>query len=315
MASGHGKDNTPAGQSDRAKMMRVLIPALAVGAIVILVAVITGMSDGSSHKMSDGSNGNVDDPGLKDLMPGVKYRDLKEGTGEECPKGAKVKINYTGWLPDGTVFDSTQDKNRLPEEFELQGLIPGWQIGIPGMKPGGIRKLVIAPEMGYGNQTKGRIPASSTLIFEVELLGVIPQEKIQEKAGKLTEGAGKPMSDGTDGGTSDPELKDIGDGLKIRDLKEGSGDPVRPLASITAHYTGWLTDGTVFDTSKKGKGEPVPFPLSRVVKGWQMGIPGMKPGGIRKIVVPAALGYGSSPQGKIPPNSTLIFEVELIKVN
>ncbi len=156
MASGHGKDNTPAGQSDRAKMMRVLIPALAVGAIVILVAVITGMSDGSNKKMSDGSNGSVDDPDLKEIVYGVRYRDLKEGTGEPCPKDAKVTVKYSGWLTDGSVFDSTKNKDRLPVEFDLQGEIPGWQIGIPGMKPGGIRKLVIAPEKGYGNQTNRR---------------------------------------------------------------------------------------------------------------------------------------------------------------
>jgi peptidylprolyl isomerase len=312
MASGHGKDNT-AGQPDRAKMMRVLIPALAVGAIVILVAVITGISDGSNQKMSDGSNGSVDDPDLKELEPGVKYRDLKEGNGEACPKGAKVKINYTGWLPDGTIFDSTKDKNRLPAEFGLDGLIPGWQIGIPGMKPGGIRKLVIASEKGYGSKgSPPKIPGGSTLIFEVEFLGVIPQQKSQEGAGKLTEGAGKPMSDGSDGGTSDPGLKDIGGGLKIRDLKEGSGDPVRPYASVTVHYTGWLTDGTEFDSSKKN-GQPITFSLSGVVKGWGDCIPGMKPGGIRKLGIPPELGYGPSRKGKIPPNSTLIFEVELIK--
>ncbi len=123
------------------------------------------------------------------------------------------------------------------------------------------------------------------------------------------------MSDGTDGGTEDPGLKDIGEGLKIRDLKEGSGDPVPRGANVTVHYTGWLTDGTEFDSSKK-RGQPATFSLNGVVKGWGKGIPGMKPGGIRKLVIPADLGYGigGSPP-KIPPNATLIFEVELIKVN
>jgi FKBP-type peptidyl-prolyl cis-trans isomerase len=121
------------------------------------------------------------------------------------------------------------------------------------------------------------------------------------------------MSDGTNGGTDDPDLKDIGGGLKIRDLKEGTGEPVSPAATVTVHYTGWTTDGNVFDSSKR-KGTPFTTSLGGVVAGWQQGIPGMKPGGIRKLVIPAALGYGDRGAGKdIPPGATIIFEVELLK--
>jgi FKBP-type peptidyl-prolyl cis-trans isomerase len=84
---------------------------------------------------------------------------------------------------------------------------------------------------------------------------------------------------------------------------------------VTIHYTGWNVMGDVFDSSKK-TGRPADFELGGLIKGWQEGIPGMKPGGIRKLVVPAALGYGSSPRGEhIPAGATLIFEVELVKVN
>jgi peptidylprolyl isomerase len=299
--------NTPGGpDSERAKMMRVLIPAGAIAVVIILVAVIASVSGTGGRKMSDGSDGSADDPGLKEIAPGVKTREIKEGTGEPCPPGAKVKVHYTGWLTDGTVFDSSKDKG--PAEFSLNGVIQGWMVGIPGMKPGGIRKLVISPDMGYGARgSPPKIPPGSTLIFEVEFLEVIPPPKPPS-------GPGRPMSDGSDGGTEDPGLKPIGsEGLKYRDLKEGSGDPVKPGASVTVHYTGWLVNGTVFDSSRKG-GEPVPFSLKGVVRGWQEGIPGMKPGGIRKLVIPPALGYGNEPQGdNIPANSTLIFEVELIK--
>ncbi len=302
MALGQGKDNTPAGDSDRVKMMRVLIPTVAIGAIVLLVAVITGMSDGSGKKMSDGSNGTVEDADLKELEPGVKYRDLKEGKGEACPRDAKVKINYTGWLVDGTVFDSTKDKNRGPADFDLKDLIPGWQIGIPGMKPGGIRKLVISPEKGYGSQSKSTIPGGSTLIFEVELISAAAPVDLTK------------LSDGTLPGADDPNLKEIVPGVKYRDLKEGSGAPCLKLANVTIHYTGWLTNGTQFDSSRK-RGEPNTFSLAGLIQGWQVGIPGMKPGGIRKLVISPEMGYGSQPQKGIPANSTLVFEVELIKVN
>jgi peptidylprolyl isomerase len=316
MASGPGKNNAPPGDSDRAKMMRVLIPALAVGVIVILAAVIAGINDESStRKMSDGSNGAVEDPGLTEMESGVKYRDIKEGSGDPCPQGAKVKVKYKGWLIDGTVFDSTKDKGDKPIEFELNEVVRGWQVGIPGMKPGGIRKLVVYPQKGYGNRSQGKIPANSTLIFEVELVSFTPGPGSTSSPGTgYTSGAGKAMSDGSDGGTDDPGLKDIGEGLRIRDLKEGSGDAVPRGASVTVHYTGWLTDGTEFDSSKK-RGQPATFSLNQVVKGWGNGIPGMKPGGIRKLVIPSALGYGPGGSGKIPGNATLIFEVELIKVN
>jgi hypothetical protein len=120
------------------------------------------------------------------------------------------------------------------------------------------------------------------------------------------------MTDGSDPTAEDPGLRDIGGGLKVRDLKEGDGPEVRPGDSVTAYYTGWLTNGTVFDSSRR-KGEPVPFSLNEVVPGWGRGIPGMKLGGIRKLVIPPDLAYGPAGRPGIPPNSTLIFEVELVK--
>jgi FKBP-type peptidyl-prolyl cis-trans isomerase len=100
-------------------------------------------------------------------------------------------------------------------------------------------------------------------------------------------------------------------GLEIWDVKEGEGEAVKPGATVTVHYTGWLTDGTVFDSSKK-RGQPATFPLTRVIKGWQEGIPGIKPGGIRRLKIPSDLGYGAAGAGGlIPGGATLIFEVEM----
>lgn len=133
--------------------------------------------------------------------------------------------------------------------------------------------------------------------------------------GSVTEGAGQPMSDGSNGGTDDPGLKPIGtEGLKYRDLKEGTGEAVPAGATIKAHYTGWLPNGKVFDSSKK-RGEPIEFSLNGVVQGWGQGIPGMKVGGVRKLVIPAALGYGARGMPPdIPGGATLIFEVEVVSL-
>jgi FKBP-type peptidyl-prolyl cis-trans isomerase len=108
-------------------------------------------------------------------MPdGLKYTDDTVGTGTEAVPGKTVSVHYTGWLLDGTKFDSSRDRNQ-PFSFPLGGgrVIKGWDEGVAGMKVGGKRTLVIPPALGYGAQGAGGvIPANATLKFEVELLDV-----------------------------------------------------------------------------------------------------------------------------------------------
>ncbi len=104
--------------------------------------------------------------------------------------------------------------------------------------------------------------------------------------------------------------------LLIEDITVGEGAEATAGNSVTVHYTGTLTDGTQFDSSR-GRG-PFTFPLGagRVIKGWDQGVAGMKIGGVRKLTIPSELGYGSrGAAGVIPPNATLVFEVELLEVN
>jgi peptidylprolyl isomerase len=101
--------------------------------------------------------------------------------------------------------------------------------------------------------------------------------------------------------------------LQIIDIQEGTGEVVPEDATITAHYTGALcTDGTIFQSSHDF-GEPISFGLTQVIKGWTQGVPGMKVGGTRRLVIPSAMAYGSvRAAANIPPNSDLVFDIELI---
>ena len=111
------------------------------------------------------------------------------------------------------------------------------------------------------------------------------------------------------------EWKDGPQSLKIWDVVEGTGEECPPRATVTVHYTGWLTSGTSFDSSYK-RGEPATFSLNEVIPGWTQGIPGMKVGGKRRLYIPWPMAYGAQGRpGSIPPKADLIFEVELISVN
>ena len=117
----------------------------------------------------------------------------------------------------------------------------------------------------------------------------------------------------------DPNVKVVttDSGLKYQDLKVGTGDAAKKGDVVEVHYTGWLAkNGKKFDSSLDS-GEPFEFPLGagKVIKGWDVGVVGMKVGGKRKLWIPPSLGYKGRRMGEIPPNSELIFEVELLRIN
>jgi len=220
--------------------------------------------------------------------------DTHPGEGAEAQAGQTVIVHYTGWLYDesapdnkGTKFDSSLDRNE-PFDFPLGGrrVIQGWDEGVAGMREGGHRTLVIPPEMGYGERGAGGvIPPNATLVFEVKLLKVIRTD--------------------------------------ITDTRVGEGEEAQEGQTVIVHYTGWLFDknapenkGKKFDSSRD-RDEPFDFPLGQghVIQGWDMGVQGMKVGGQRTLVIPPEMGYGRRGAGNaIPPNATLVFEVELLGV-
>jgi FKBP-type peptidyl-prolyl cis-trans isomerase len=115
--------------------------------------------------------------------------------------------------------------------------------------------------------------------------------------------------------TAKGETKTTKNGVKYETLKEGSGEELRPGKVAMFHYEGKLEDGTIFDSSRP-KGQPAKFAIGtgQLIKGWEEAMPGMRVGEIRKLFIPPALGYRDQQVGKIPPNSNLIFEVELVRI-
>ncbi len=134
-------------------------------------------SDGATPAVGETLTGAQDlptkQPKTISLPSGLQYQDLKLGDGAVAKSGQTVSVNYIGVLTDGTKFDSSFDAGR-PFSFGLGAgqVIKGWDEGVAGMKVGGRRILIIPATLGYGNQANGKIPANSTLIFQVDLLGI-----------------------------------------------------------------------------------------------------------------------------------------------
>jgi peptidylprolyl isomerase len=111
---------------------------------------------------------------LNKLPDGLQYGDLSTGTGPAPVTGQTITVQYTGWLTNGTMFDSSRQSGRTPFSFAIgtNAVIKGWDEGVITMHVGGKRRLVIPPALGYGATANGQIPANSTLVFEVELISV-----------------------------------------------------------------------------------------------------------------------------------------------
>jgi peptidylprolyl isomerase len=236
---------------------------------------------------------------------GLVMEDFVIGTGEPAVAGSRAQIHYTGYLLDGTVFDSSVKNGRKPFDLTLgQGrVIQGWDKGIVGMRTGGKRRLIIPADLAYGSAQRGKIPANSTLIFTLEMIS-------------LKAPYGEPKSDEVFKGKPVAKQKLEGGKLEIYDYVIGTGDAAQSGDTVAVHYTGSLDNGTVFDSSVPRK-SPIEFPLGRgrVIKGWDLGIAGMQVGGQRKLVIDSELGYGDRDMGKIPPKSKLTFTVELMGID
>lgn len=231
---------------------------------------------------------------------GLKVKLIQEGKGKQATVGSTVSVHYVGTLLDGKKFDSSRDRGQ-PIKFKLgEGrVIKGWEEGIAMLKVGDKALFTIPPSIGYGDRETPSIPANSTLVFEVELMEVAEGPKPFDVKGKdtLTTASG---------------LKYI----MVEKSKDAKSLKAEAGKKVSVHYTGMLSDGKIFDSSRD-RGNPIEITLGKgqVIKGWDEGIVLMHVGDKMRLIIPAELGYGAQGAGGvIPPNATLIFDVELMAV-
>ena len=179
-------------------------------------------------------------------------------------------------------------------------MIKGWEAGLDGMREGGVRWLRVSPSMGYGASAFTMIPPNSTLVFRIELVESMIDPEIAAKMDFFPD-------------TTTLTFEHGSEGLRYAVIQQGEGEPAKAGANVKVHYTGWLTNGYKFDSSRD-RDQAFAFPLGggRVIRGWDLGVAGMLPGEKRILIIPPGLGYGSRGAGPIPGGATLIFAVEYL---
>lgn len=223
---------------------------------------------------------------------GLAYKILTPGTGTETPaEWDKVTVNYTGWTTDGKMFDSSTKRGK-PATFDVKRVIPGWTEGLQLMTKGEKVRFWIPKELAYKGQP-GK--PEGMLVFDVEL--------VDFKA------APKPPPAPTDVAAAPADATKTASGLAYKVLQPGTGTEHPGAADrVTVNYTGWTTDGKMFDSSVP-RGAPAAFGLDQVIPGWTEGMQLMTVGEKVRFWIPKELAYNDQPN---KPAGMLVFDVELV---
>lgn len=239
---------------------------------VIAAALLAGCAPGEGAKAGA-------QPKLKELV----IKDVEEGEGDPLAAGKVAIVEYEGsLLSDGTVFDGNLGGTKAPFKFVVgqKQVIPGWDEGVIGMKPGGTRELQIPAAKGYGAEGGGdKIPPNADLKFTVKLLGAF-----------------------------DPADSNF---FSRKDTAEGAGPAAKKGDTVSIRYEGKYLNGFVFDNNHKEN--PVTVELGKFqVNGLNHGLVGMKKGGKRTLTLGPGAAFGPYGMGAVEGNQIVIFDVELV---
>lgn len=231
---------------------------------------------------------------------GLKIIEIVEGEGPLANHGDVMSVVYRAWYLDGDEFDRFQDRDS-PYRFRVgeRQVLPGLDEGVSTMRPGGKRILILPPELAFGKKGKGMVPPETWVKFEVELLEIEPGPVPPE-----------PWSD------AGYDIAVTETGLQYVDFAIGDGASPTTESEVTVHYSGFLDNGTLFDSSYLG-GSPIRFSLAggELIPGWIEGLLTMKEGGMRKLIIPPHLAYGEKGyRDRVPPNATLVYDIQLLAV-
>jgi len=227
---------------------------------------------------------------------GLASKVIQAGTGTEKPTAADtVEVHYTGWTTDGKMFDSSVQRGSTAK-FPLNRVIKGWTEGLQLMVVGEKRRFWIPGPLAYGDTPKRPGAPAGTLVFDVELVSVSAAPKAPADVAAAPADATKTAS-----------------GLTYKVLKPGTGAKPAATDVVEVHYSGWTTDGKMFDSSV-ARGRTATFPLNQVIKGWTEGLQLMNEGSKARFWIPGNLAYGETPSRPGAPAGTLVFDVELVKI-
>jgi peptidylprolyl isomerase len=223
---------------------------------------------------------------------GLISKIVRGGSSNEKPIATDVvTVDYTGWRSDGLMFDSSVVRGK-PSTFPLDRVMPGWKECVLQMTVGEIRRCWVPQELAYKGQA-GR--PTGTVVFDVELIDTRPSPLIAPADVKA------PPAD----------AHKTPSGLAYKELRPGTGSRrASPFSQVLVHYTGWTTDGRMFDTSVT-RGQPVEMRLDEVIKGWTEGVALMAEGQRMRFWVPENLAYQGKGDG---PRGMLVFDIELVKI-
>jgi peptidylprolyl isomerase len=236
---------------------------------------------------------------LTETDSGLQVIEIEAGGGRTPEEGDLVTMHILGMLEDGTVFADTASQGEpIVATLSETDLFPGWLEGVLLMQEGSKARLIIPPDLAFGSEgASGVIPPDATITMDIELLSAeTPPAPTVVDEGDLT--------------TTDS-------GLQYFDIVEGDGEMPVQGQEVVVNYTAWLQDGEVYIASSDMVGGPLTFALGdemAVFAGWNEGVSTMKTGGKRFLVIPPDLALGEQGGGRVPPNSTLLMEIELVEL-